>query len=167
MNKKLLLSFFVAGLIVAGLGCNKKTDPTPNTNDTTATVPDTASTTTPSTDDVTTVDAVVKGGATAPQNSGGTHVVPTQDYTSAIAQYGKSGFRFQFVNCISTPIKLTMKKGVKFMLDNRDNKAHAMAVGKTRYLLRPYDFAIVSIQKPGTYDITCDSFNRASVNVQE
>ena len=61
---------------------------------------------------------------------------------------------------------MNMKKGTKFMIDNRDNRKHEFALGTKKYQLAAYDFAIITTQKIGTFAITCDGNARASVGIQ-
>lgn len=92
-----------------------------------------------------------------------TTTVETEDYGEAVAKYD---YRFQFVNCSGNPGSLTMKLGVKFMIDNRDNSSHQIAIGTNIYKLEAYDFAIVNIQKVGDFIITCDGGGAAHVLIQ-
>ena len=95
-----------------------------------------------------------------------TTTIETEDYGAALNIYGKSGYRFQFVACSGNPGYLTMKLGTKFMIDNRDNKSHQIGIGTNIYKLEAYDFAIVSIQKIGDFNITCDGGGAAHVLIQ-
>ncbi|PIR76039.1 MAG: hypothetical protein COU32_04190 [Candidatus Magasanikbacteria bacterium CG10_big_fil_rev_8_21_14_0_10_42_10] len=95
-----------------------------------------------------------------------TTTVETEDYGAAFAIYGKSGYRLQFSACSGNPGYMTMKRGVKFMIDNRDNERHDIAIGTNTYTLEAYDFAIVSIQKAGDFAITCDGGGAAHVLIQ-
>ncbi len=117
------------------------------------------------------VSAIIKPGVkivtTKVATKTNTTTVETEDYGAALNIYGKSGYRFQFVNCSGNPGYLTMKLGVKFMIDNRDNKSHQMAIGNKTYKLEAYDFAIVSIQKVGDFIITCDGGGAAHVLIQK
>jgi hypothetical protein len=78
-------------------------------------------------------------------------------YAEALAVYQKSGYLIQFDSCHGRPGRLTLKKGVKFMMDNRDSKAHTLAVGTDPHFVNAYGFVIVAAPSPaGRYDITCD-----------
>ena len=92
-----------------------------------------------------------------------TTTIETEDYGKAVSTYD---YRFQFANCSGTPGFLTMKLGTKFMIDNRDNASHQIAIGTNIYKLEAYDFAIVSIQKAGDFIITCDGGGAAHVLIQ-
>lgn len=92
-----------------------------------------------------------------------TKTVETEDYGEAVATYD---YRFQFANCSGNPGSLTMKLGTKFMIDNRDNSSHKIAIGTNVYKLGAYDFAIVNIQKVGDFVITCDGGGAAHVLIQ-
>jgi hypothetical protein len=61
---------------------------------------------------------------------------------------------------------MNIKKDTNFMLDNRDNKTHIFGIGKKTYTLNAYDFALVNVQKPGDYFITCDGGGAAKVSIQ-
>src|ERR1700710_2933976 len=52
----------------------------------------------------------------------------TQKYLDAIRVYKNTGYYFQFVACHGAPGTFTLKKGKKFMLDNRDGKSHKIVV---------------------------------------
>jgi hypothetical protein len=112
------------------------------------------------------VSAVIVHGVKIVTTKTGTTTVETKDYGTAKGIYGENGFRFQFVDCSGKPGFLTMKLGVKFMIDNRDNKSHQIAIGAKTYKLEAYDFAIVSIQKIGDFIITCDGGGAAHVLIQ-
>lgn len=100
--------------------------------------------------------------------SGAVKPVKRLTYTEAMKIYGPQGnnLRFQFVTCQGTPGRLSVKKGVSFMLDNRDNAKHAIAIGTQKYNLGAYGFAVVSVPKTGLYKITCDGGGSAEVLVQ-
>jgi hypothetical protein len=93
----------------------------------------------------------------------------TQDqlYTAALKTYQN---RIQFAQChglVSGGIgTLVIKEGVKFMLDNRDPKAHTIAFGGQSYRIGAYNFSIVSATKIGIYPVTCDGGGAATLNVQ-
>jgi hypothetical protein len=92
----------------------------------------------------------------------------TQRYLDAIKIYKTAGYYFQFVDCHGLPGSLTLKKGKKFMLDNRDNKTRKIAiVGGQSFNLTAYNFAIATAPStPGTHYITCDGGGAASILVQ-
>lgn len=112
------------------------------------------------------VSAIVGPGVEIIKTKTGTVTVETKNYGDAINIYGKSGYRFQFSNCSGNPGMFTIKIGTKFMIDNRDNTPHQISIGAKTYKLAAYDFAIVSIQKAGNYNITCDGGGAATVLVQ-
>jgi len=90
-------------------------------------------------------------------------------YTQALNTYSAetgSGYRFQFVNCNGTPGSLAIKKGVTFMIDNRDKDAHTFVVGSLTYKVGAEGFAIATAKDVGTYNITCDGGGAAQVIVQ-
>ncbi len=88
-------------------------------------------------------------------------------FEEAYQIYAASGYRFEFAGCHGRPGTLSMKKGTKFMLDNRDNEPHTIVVGSTRYRLGAYGFAIATAKDIGTYNITCDGGGAAQVIVQQ
>ncbi len=92
----------------------------------------------------------------------------TQRYLDAIKIYKTAGYYFQFVDCHGLPGSLTLKKGKKFMLDNRDNKTRKISiVGGQSFNITAYNFAIATAPStPGTHYITCDGGGAASILVQ-
>ncbi len=112
------------------------------------------------------VSVVVKPGVTTVKTNTGTTSTETKDYGTALNIYGKSGYRFQFSQCSGSPGSLIMKLGTKFMIDNRDDKSHQIGIGTQSYKLAAYDFAIISIKKIGSYNITCDGGGAARVDVR-
>jgi hypothetical protein len=88
-------------------------------------------------------------------------------YNDALKTYGVNGYRFQFSdNCLGIPGRLTIKKGGKFMLDNRDDVAHTIKLGSQTFRLSKYGFAIVTASQTGDLDILCDGVTRAELLVQ-
>ncbi len=92
----------------------------------------------------------------------------TQKYLDALKIYKNTGYYFQFVECHGLPGTLTMKKGKKFMLDNRDAKTRKIAIsGGQSFKITAYNFAIATApSKAGTYYITCDGGGAAKIVVQ-
>jgi len=92
----------------------------------------------------------------------------TQRYLDAIKIYKTAGYYFQFVDCHGLPGSLTLKKGKKFMLDNRDAKTRKIAIqGGQSFQIKSYDFAIATAPSTiGTHYITCDGGGAASILVQ-
>lgn len=92
----------------------------------------------------------------------------TQRYLDAIRVYKSVGYYFQFVDCHGSPGSLTLKKGKKFMLDNRDNVTRKIAVqGGQTFQVGAYNFAIATAPSTvGTHFITCDGGGAASILVQ-
>ena len=91
----------------------------------------------------------------------------TKAYDNAIEIYGTSGYRFQFSQCHGTPGKLAIKKGSKFMLDNRDSQAHTIVVKSQTFHVPALGFAIVTARDLGTYNIICDGGGAAQLTVEE
>ena len=93
----------------------------------------------------------------------------TQRYLDAIRMYKNVGYYFQFVDCHGLPGTITLKKGKKFMLDNRDPESHKIAiVGGQSFTIGAYNFAIATAPAtPGTHYITCDGGGAAAIVVQQ
>ena len=92
----------------------------------------------------------------------------TQRYLDALKIYKTSGYYFQFVSCHGAPGSLVLKKGKKFMLDNRDNQTRKIAIqGGQTFQITAYNFAIATAPSTiGTHYITCDGGGAASISVQ-
>lgn len=115
--------------------------------------------------------AVTPSATPAPKKSSAPTAAPltaTQKYLDAIRIYKSVGYYFQFVNCHGAPGSLTLKKGKKFMLDNRDNITRKIAVqGGQTFQVGPYNFAIATAPATaGTHYITCDGGGAAAIVVQ-
>ena len=93
----------------------------------------------------------------------------TQAYLDAIKIYKTSGYYFQFVDCHAFRGSITLKAGKKFMLDNRDAKAHKLAIqGGQSFNIGSYGFAVATAPSAvGTHYITCDGGGAASITVQK
>lgn len=94
---------------------------------------------------------------------------PTVDYAKALNTYQ---YRIQFSQChgivnnspnVGT---LSIKQGVKFMLDNRDPVAHTIAFKGVSVKIGAYGYAIVSAPYKGTFNVTCDGGGAAVINVE-
>lgn len=90
----------------------------------------------------------------------------TQGYVNALDIYEKNGARFEFVNCTGNPGALTVKRGERFMIDNRDNVEHQIGVGPETYPLAGRNFAIITLQNVGSFNVTCDGRGEAHVEVE-
>jgi hypothetical protein len=94
---------------------------------------------------------------------------PRLSYDQALSTYGAGGsnYRYQFsANCLAVPSSLTVKKGTRFMLDNRDEAAHTFKIGNQTIRLNKYAFAVVTARQAGDLAIACDGVNRANLLVQ-
>jgi len=91
----------------------------------------------------------------------------TQSYADALKIYSASGYRIQIVNCVSTPNSLTLKKGVKFMIDNRDSTTHKIKVDTTTYTVKGYGFVIAVAGKVGSTNLYCDGRNAAKIVIEK
>ncbi|TSC85084.1 MAG: hypothetical protein G01um101413_468 [Parcubacteria group bacterium Gr01-1014_13] len=111
------------------------------------------------------------GAATSKKPAAATNVsLPaTKSYLDAIKIYKNTGYYFQFVSCHGSPGTLTLKKGTKFMLDNRDPRAHKIAItGGQSFNIKAYGFAIATAPSTlGTHYITCDGGGAATITVQK
>ncbi len=106
---------------------------------------------------------IVEPGVVVVKTPTGTRAVATQNYMDALDIYRTSGARFQFSNCSGSPGSINFKKGVTFMIDNRDAELHIIGIGTKNYTLQGYGYAIVSVLKPGSFNITCDGGGAAHV----
>jgi hypothetical protein len=90
---------------------------------------------------------------------------PAPSYSDIVKKY--AGYRFQFSgNCsYVTPVSFVIKKGYKFMADNRENKKHTFTFGSQKYTVAPYGYAIFTATTVGKQMILCDGIQRGSVNV--
>ncbi len=90
-------------------------------------------------------------------------------YDEALRIYGAGGnnYRFQFsANCLSTPGRIAMSSGTKFMIDNRDTVAHKFTLGKQTFNVSKNGFVIVTASEKGTLPLVCDGDTRSEVIVQ-
>ncbi|MEI6510442.1 MAG: hypothetical protein WCO25_00180 [Candidatus Uhrbacteria bacterium] len=86
------------------------------------------------------------------------------NYGDAVNEYGD--VRFQFVACHGTPGSMVAKKGSVMMLDNRDDKAHVIAMGAATYKLKALDYALAIASETGDLQVTCDGGGAANISVQ-
>ncbi len=108
---------------------------------------------------------VIKKAATSVK-SPSTSLSATDDYLKARNTYQTSGYYFQFLNCKGTPGILTVKKGAKLMLDNRDDKTRKIVFIGKLYNINAYGYVIVIADKLGKHYITCDGGGAAQITVQ-
>jgi hypothetical protein len=90
-------------------------------------------------------------------------------YSEALAKYSN---RAQVNSCeitVSSGIPGTMivKKAASFMIDNRDNQVRTIAFGGQSHKLAATDFAIVAANTIGTFKMTCDGTEAATLVVTE
>ncbi len=165
----------LSGILLIGAGCGQTPDTAPLSSE--ADPPEITSPV--STPEVAASDTIHDGTDTLAINAlispgvmnvktpaGKTEQVPTKNYTAAMATYGTNGARFQFVGCSATPGTMSLKRGISFMLDNRNAEAHTIAIGQASYRLKGYDYAIVTVQKAGVYPITCDGGGSGQLSVE-
>lgn len=129
---------------------------------TTASSTETASTTVSSTTKITKPKPVV-----TTKTSVGAEGAITESYADALKTYSASGYRIQIVNCASTPNSLTLKKGVKYMIDNRDSTAHKIKVETTTYTVKGYGYVIATASKVGSTNLYCDGRNVAKIVIEK
>lgn len=103
---------------------------------------------------------------TTPVKTPSTSLSATDDYLKARNIYQTSGYYFQFLNCRGTPGILTVKKGVKLMLDNRDDKMRKIVFIGKLYNVNAYGYVVVTADKLGKHYITCDGGGAAQITVQ-
>jgi len=164
MNKNVLFLLALAiPLLTMGAGCAKQVA----NNQTSPTTVATTTTTVATTTDEGGISAVIEPGVTVVKTKTGNSTSATKSYIAALGIYEKSGYRFQFSNCSGNPGSLDIKLGTKFMIDNRDNESHEIVIDTKKYQLAAYDFAIVSVQKAGSVNITCDGGGAAHVQVEK
>ena len=150
-------------LTLLGAGCNSTgTTTAPLATGNNSQIP--PSSTTASNTNATVASATIKIPAKKPAAA----VPASKSYTDLLAIYKTSGYYFAFVDCHALPGVLSFKKGVTFMLDNRDTAKRTIAVNGVPYSLAPYGYAIAMAPgKPGSYYITCDGGGAAQVNIQQ
>ena len=90
-------------------------------------------------------------------------------YEAMIESYA---YRIQFVECHGTATypgmgTLIVKKNVKFMLDNRDKEAHTFAFAGQSHRVGGLGWLIASVDKAGTYNITCDGGGAATLTIED
>lgn len=110
--------------------------------------------------------AEIRESGTTRTNSKPAPTINNTAYAKAVAQFGTSGYRYQFANCSGLPGTFTVKKGVQFMLDNRDEERHTLRLANRSYAIPAYGYALVTVNTAGTYQITCDGGGSAQVRVQ-
>jgi hypothetical protein len=163
MNKKDATILGVIGILFVGLLLyvfwDKNTAPTITPPQTTTTT--LRSTSTP--EAATTTSKTKKNIPTKTTSPG----AATPQYTAALNTYRNLGYYFQFSNCSATPGTLTVKKGAKFMIDNRDAKTHRITVGSRTITVAGYGFYVLSAEKIGTNQITCDGGGAGVLTVQK
>jgi hypothetical protein len=166
MNKKILYLSIAAVIIVVALICAYLWHAAPPEAAPAASIfPSPAVSTSPSTT-ATTIPSISPKTARPQTTPKPSTLKAAETYQGALKTYG--GFRFQFTSCHAIPGSMVLKQGQKFMLDNRDEKAHTIAVGSQKYPVAPYNFAIATAPKTlGEVRITCDNGGSASISVSQ
>lgn len=167
MSKNTLLVLAITlPLFILGAGCaTQKTNTQSNSQYRTSSSDDTVTPNSEENDELA-ISAVILSGVKVVNIQTGTSTLATQSYEEAVALYDTSGTRFQIIQCSINPKSITVKQNVKFMIDNRDNQNHQLGIGTTKYSLAPYNFAIITIQKTGSFNITCDGAGETHVEVE-
>lgn len=169
MTKYSFLTVLALPLLLMGAGCTPERSPISTAP--TGTVSATPSITTPNTVIANDADeseetVSIYAGLQVIKTNSGTSTIATKSYTDALAVYAKNGTRLQFDKCSGIPGSVTVKRYTKFMIDSRDGKTHRFGIGTQTFTLGAYDYAIISLAKTGSYNITCDGGGAASVSVQ-
>lgn len=168
---------FLGGLLMLGVGCaggnnnnvNKPAEvpPSPPQSLNTNAI-------TPNTNAITPASITEKKAVTTPKpaviqktTSAAPSKPVSESYESALNKYRTSGGYFQLANCRSTPGTISIKRGVKFMIDNRDPVPHRIKVGDTAYQVAGYGFLIITPTTLGTNYLTCDGGGSGMVSVQQ
>lgn len=112
------------------------------------------------------ISAVVEQSIEIVKTNVGTSTTATKSYVAALALYGANNTRIQFLNCSGNPGSLNIKRGTKFMFDNRDDKSHNFGIGTKFFKLGAYNYAVLTVAKTGSFNITCDGGGAAKVVVQ-
>jgi hypothetical protein len=105
--------------------------------------------------------------AVTSKTSAGAGGAITESYADALKAYSASGYRLQIVNCASTPNSLTLKKGIKFMIDNRDSTTHKIKVDTTTYTVKGYGYVVATAGKIGSTNLYCDGRNVAKIVIEK
>lgn len=154
---KKVLAPLILVLIFAGWGCSTKQETTSDT-DKTAVSGDDQTATIPAATTTSAAPTPVKGKTTI------TAPAKTLTYAAALDKY--RGAVMQFVGCRVLNGTFTLKKGVSFMLDNRDATAHTIKIQGKSYRLGGYSFAIATPLTVGNSFVTCDGGGSGEVRVQ-
>lgn len=152
---KKVLAPLILVLVLAGWGCSSKQVAAPAADTTAA----------PSADQTVTIPTATTTSA-APVPTKTTITAPAKALTYAAALDKYRGVVMQFVNCRVLNGTFTLKKGVSFMLDNRDAAAHSIKIQGKSYRLGGYSFAIATPLTVGNSFVTCDGGGSGEVRVQ-
>ena len=152
------LGGIAATLVLVGAGCvsNEVAPSTPYSPPATETP---ATNTTPSASPPATK-------ATAPASKTAPTLSATEQYQRSLNTYRTVGAYYQFVGCHANPATISIKRGVSYMIDNRDKIARTVKVGPTIYHLGGYGYVIAKAPAPGRYFITCDGGGTGLLNVE-
>lgn len=166
MKKQIVVLVSLIGAVtLLGAGCSwwGITDDAPGTN--------TSTNVTPVVSTSTLVTPTTTSATSTPVKKPVTNVKPSTaplKYTDIMQLYQKSGYRLQFVGCQATPGAITLRSGVKFMLDNRGDKSHKIKIGSKTYTLGAYAYIIATAPTTaGTHNVTCDGGGTARINVEK
>ncbi len=90
-------------------------------------------------------------------DTGGSH--PGLSYAEAVRLFANQRIQFDS-NCVATPAYIVLKNGAEVMFDNRYDASRYIALDGARYLLRAYDFRILTLSSPDpphTVAVDCGS----------
>ncbi len=90
---------------------------------------------------------------------------PRLPYGDAVKKYG--GFRFQFsAGCTRvSPNTFVAKKGLRFMIDNRDDITHQFTVANQTVIIGPYNYGLIMATPAGKFSVSCDGVQRATITI--
>lgn len=156
-NKPLLFLGIASLLIIAGSGCSSAYNPNSSGQNNPTGVVSVGTTSSIGTPTLATSSPATSANPSRTVRPPVTRLPSTGlTYSQAFDIYQKLGAFFQFVDCHANPSTFSIKQGLPFMLDNRDNKYHTVVIGRSSYRLKPYGFAIVFANPAGNLHITCD-----------
>ncbi len=110
-----------------------------------------------------TAPAMVKNAPLAP-----TGKIAPRSYTDDLKIYRSKGAYMLLLSCHGQPGVMSIKRGVRFMIDNQDTKAHTVAIDKASvYRLGARGYVVATAPpSAGQYNLTCDGGGAAQINVE-
>lgn len=176
MQKAITIGAGIAALILLGAGCAKTPDNTIPVGQTmpTSVVPLDDEPVVVTADEVAATTTLVKPARALPSVSTTKTITPPvgkaapKSYTDDLKTYRSKGAYMLLLACHGQPGVISMKRGVKFMIDNQDTKPHTVSIGKIfvyRIAARGYTIAAAP-NAAGQYYLTCDGGGAALINVE-